>query len=102
MAPSGSTARYEIQYDTQDPVVRRCLEKASMYRVLVWMQLGVFALVALLGIFEDSGRFGALAAMVGVPAAISAMLEANFRKSAWIRTLELRIDRLQALGQDKA
>jgi hypothetical protein len=95
MAESYPTSGFSIEYANDDPVVKRYLEKASLYRYLTWMNLGLLGLNGLTGVVENSGRLGSLAALLGAGTAICAVLESGFRKSAWIRTLELRLDELR-------
>jgi hypothetical protein len=95
MDQSRSNARYEIEYATDDRVVSICLAKASLYRIAGWMQFVVFLLVALMGFIEQFANAGVLAAMFGTATAFSFMAELGRRKSAWIRTLELRIEDLR-------
>lgn len=99
MDRSRSNARYEIEYATDDRVVSICLAKASLYRIAGWLQFGGFLLVALTGFIEQSAYSGVLAAIFGMVTAFSFMAESGCRRSAWIRTLELRIEDLrQATG----
>ena len=90
-----ATSSYAIHYAKDDPIVKRCLEKSSLYRTLGWMQLGMFLLIALFGIIQSSVAYGSLAAMMGVCSAFSWIAELGHRKSAWIRTLELRLEELE-------
>lgn len=100
MNQSQRTTRFEIDYAKDDLVVKRCLWKASLYRTLGWMQLGIVILVALIGISEKSGGMGNMSALLALVAAFHWIAESGFRKSAWIRTLELRIEDLQSAKQE--
>lgn len=95
MDQSRSTAWNEVEYAVHDRVVSQYLANASQYRVSGWVLLGMLTLSAMIGIHEDSGRFGNLAALIGATTAMCWALESGCRKSAWIRTLELRIEDLR-------
>lgn len=99
MDQSRSSSRYAIQYAKDDPVVNRYLGKATEYMYMGWGYFGLLTLNAFIGIFEDSGRFGNMSALLCAGSALMLIMASGYRKSAWIRTLELRLDELQRSSQ---
>ena len=89
-----SASGYRVAYAVDDAVVKRFLERASLYKVLGWMQLVACGLSAVVGIFESSFSATIAAFLMGTTGVLCLITYSGYQKSAWLRTLEVRLDDL--------
>ena len=86
---------YRVEYAMEDAIVKRFLERAGLYKGLGWFQLALCIIVAAVGVFDRSISAATTASLMGVTAAFCFIAQSGHQKSAWLRTLEVRLEDLR-------
>jgi len=85
------------EYNTDDTTVRGYLSNARMYELIAYLSI-IVVLTAGLTIFNCERQTLACMGLIGSMGCLvfCAVRAASYRNRAWIRTLELRIDAMNA------
>ncbi len=81
-------------YENEDAMVKASLDRAARYRVLGWWFFALSCVLAALAVFMDSIGLAVATTFGGMTAVCCLVAESGYKKTAWVRTLELRIERM--------
>ena len=75
-------------------MVKASLDRASRYKVLGWWFLALGCVLAALAVVMDSIGLAVATTFGGMTAVCCFVAESGYKNTAWLRTLELRIERM--------
>ena len=83
-----------VDYENEDGMVKASLDRASRCRVLGWWFLALGCVLAALAVVVDSIGLAVATTLGGMTAVCCFAAESGYKKTAWLRTLEIRIERM--------
>ena len=100
MKPKQPTSGYQIEYATNDPVVKGHLNRASWSKTAMWLGIAAISLFSTAAMLSESIASVMAVALIGTMTAFQMICYSDHLKSAWVRTLEVRIEKLCAANEN--